>query len=71
MDYHLDIGLLTEPVDISKYDFIRLKEKEVWGVLMRKNDVLASKEYVTADLKGKIINSSRINILAAGEVFKL
>lgn len=25
---------LTEPVDISKYDFIRLKEKDVWGILM-------------------------------------
>ena len=45
----IDIGLLTEPVDISKYDFVRLKEKEVWGVLMRKDDVLASKDYVTAD----------------------
>ena len=56
----IDIGLLTEPVDISKYDFIRLKEKDVWGILMRKDDILASKEYVTAqDLINKPLISSR------------
>ena len=27
----VDIGLLSEPVDISKYNFIRLKQKERWG----------------------------------------
>ena len=27
----IDIGLLTEPVDISKYDFVRLKEKRGLG----------------------------------------
>ena len=27
----LDFGLLLEPVDISKYDFIRLPVKEQWG----------------------------------------
>ena len=31
----LDIGLLTEPVDIGKYNFIRLKRKERWCVLVR------------------------------------
>lgn len=56
----IDIGLLTEPVDISKYDFIRLKEKETWGVLMRKDDILASKDYVTSmDLIDKPLISSR------------
>lgn len=45
----IDIGLLTEPVDISKYNFIRLENKEKWGVLVRKDSHLAGKEYVTAD----------------------
>lgn len=36
----LDIGLLTEPVDISKYNFIRLKQREVWGVLVSKDSSL-------------------------------
>lgn len=44
----LDIGLLLEPVDMEKYDFIRLDMKEKWVVLMRPDDPLARKEAVTA-----------------------
>ena len=43
----LDICLFTEPVDISKYEFLRLHEKEIWGVLVRKDSPLAAKESVT------------------------
>ena len=28
----LDMGLLTEPVDIGKYDFVRMPVKERWGI---------------------------------------
>lgn len=45
----LDFGLLLEPVDISKYDYIRIKEKEKWGLLMRTDSLLASKPYITRD----------------------
>lgn len=45
----LDIGLLTEPVEISKYDFYRLKEKERWGVIVSKSDALADKTAVTVN----------------------
>jgi len=44
----LDIGLLLEPVDMEKYDFIRLNVKEKWVVLMRPDDPLAQREVVTA-----------------------
>ena len=44
----LDIGLLLEPVDMEKYDFIRLDMKEKWVVLMRPDDPLAEKEAITA-----------------------
>lgn len=44
----LDIGLLLEPVDKEKYDFIRLDREENWVVLMRPDDPLAQKESVTA-----------------------
>ncbi len=43
-----DIGILIEPVEIEKYDFIRLNVKENWVVLMRADDQLAKKEYITA-----------------------
>ena len=49
----LDMGLLVEPVDISKYEFIRLPLKEQWGVLVRADSQLAEKEFVTPeDLRG-------------------
>ncbi len=44
----IDIGVLLEPVDIEKFDFIRLKGKERWVVLMRPDDLLAEKEAVSA-----------------------
>lgn len=47
----LDIGLLMEPVDIRKYEFIRMPWKETWGVLVHKNNPLAQKKSVVpADL---------------------
>ena len=50
----VDIGLLKEPVDISKYEFVRLGQKEKWGVIMRKDCPLAEKEYITPkDLAGQ------------------
>lgn len=45
----LDLGLLVEPVDISKYAFIRLPLKEEWGVVTHKNGELAGKESVTPE----------------------
>lgn len=44
----LDLGLLLEPVDVEKYDFIRFEMKENWVVLMRPDDPLAGKESITA-----------------------
>jgi len=44
----LDIGLLIEPVDVDKYDFIRMPMKEEWVVLMRPDDPLADRMRVTA-----------------------
>ena len=44
----IDIGLLLEPIDMEKFDFIRMAGKERWGVLMRPDDPLANKEAVSA-----------------------
>jgi len=45
----LDICLLTEPVDVEKFDFLRIPQKEKWGVLMRKDSPLAQKEEINPD----------------------
>ena len=43
-----DIGLLLEPVDMEKYEFIRLNIREKWVVLMKSDDPLSKKETVSA-----------------------
>lgn len=45
----VDFGLLMEPVDISRYNFLRLKQKERWGIVVRDDSPLAGKERVTAE----------------------
>lgn len=57
----LDMGLLTEPVDIGRYAFLRMPQKDRWGVLVPKEHPLAQKEGVTpADLTGlPLLMSSR------------
>lgn len=45
----LDVGLLVEPGDIDKYDFVRLGVDERCGILMSDRSPLAGKEYVTVD----------------------
>ena len=45
----IDIGLLMEPVDIDKYDCIRLDYQERWGIVARKDSDIAKKGYVTPE----------------------
>ncbi len=49
----LDIGLVSEPVDVRTYEFVRMERTEEWGVLVRDDSPLASKESVRPeDLAG-------------------
>ncbi len=45
----LDFGLLIQPIDLSKYDHITLPEKDVWGVILRKDNPLAQKDNIVLD----------------------
>ena len=45
----LDMGLLTEPVDVGRYAFCRMKERDHWGVLVRLDSPLAGLDSVTPD----------------------
>lgn len=42
----LDVGLMTEPIDIRKYAFITMPVKEQWGALVREDSPLAGKEFL-------------------------
>ena len=72
-----DIGLLLEPVDINKYEFIRMNIKEKWVALMCTDDPLSEKESITpedlSDLPVCIVKRSLVkNELASwfGDYFK-
>lgn len=60
----LDFGLLLEPIDVTKFDYIRMKDKERWGLLLRKSHPLAQKEYITKeDVWGEtLITSDRLSV---------
>lgn len=42
----LDFGVLIEPADMKKYDYIRLPATDTWGLLMTKDSPLAEKETI-------------------------
>ena len=55
-----DFGVLIQPIDLSKYDNITIPQKDVWGVIMKKDSPLAEKSFITLeDIVGKPIIASR------------
>ncbi|MFC5587395.1 LysR family transcriptional regulator [Sporosarcina soli] len=56
----LDFGILIQPADLSKYNYINIPAKDVWGVVMRKDSPLAVKESIQkSDLIGVPLLLSR------------
>lgn len=57
----LDLGIVLDPVETAKYDYLRLPCRDIWGVLVDRDDPLAGMESVAAsDLaKSPLILSSR------------
>lgn len=45
----IDFGLLVGDADISRYDYLKLPQKDLWGVLMRKDNPLSEKETICAE----------------------
>ena len=45
----VDVGLLLEPIDMEKYDFVRLSQKDTWGVLLRDDHPLAGRSSISSD----------------------
>ena len=43
----IDFGVIYGPVDTAGYHAIKLPVRDTWGVLMRRDSPLASKEYIT------------------------
>ena len=58
----LDFALIFTDFDRNAYHHLTLEEKEIFGIIMRRDDALAEKEYITVkDLYGKPLIVSRAN----------
>lgn len=59
-----DIGLLLEPINMEKYDYIRLNREEQWVAVIPPDSPLAKLEYITPeDLRGMpLILPRRLNV---------
>lgn len=56
----LDFGILIQPANISKYDYLNIPAKDTWGVVMRKDSPLSEKETIRReDLLGVPLICSR------------
>lgn len=56
----IDFGILLDFADITKYQYLRFPDKDVWGVLMRRDSPLAEKDAVAPeDLWDKPLMVSR------------
>ena len=42
----LDFGVLVEPVDVSRYNSLRLPSKDTWGLILRRDHPLAQKNHI-------------------------
>ena len=45
----VDIGLLLEPIDVTKYDYVRLSQQDTWGLLVRDDHPLNDKQSLSAE----------------------
>ena len=45
----LDFAIIVQEVNMEKYQFVTLPTYDRWGVIMRKDDPLADREYITVD----------------------
>ena len=44
-----ELGLVTDPVDTSRFETLHLQRKERWGALVREDDPLSEKEFIYPD----------------------
>lgn len=50
----LDFGIVMQPVELSKYKVVNLPDRDVWGIVMKKDCELAKKDFVTFEDMEKV-----------------
>ncbi len=59
----LDLAVIVEPPNLSKYNYLTIPESDKWGVVMRRDSLLAQKKEITfEDLYGLPLFCSKQSI---------
>ena len=67
----IDFGLLLGSIDKTKYEYLELPMKDIYGILMRKDSGLAEKEVITPeDLWDKPLICNRNSINHEDDIYK-
>lgn len=45
---NIDFGILIEPAEIARYSYLRMKEYDLWGILVHESEALAEKSVIHA-----------------------
>ena len=68
-----DLGIVTDPADLSKYDYLKLPTLDTWGILMKKDSELAhisNQEMVKNGIGGWLGGNQRaLNVVATYNLF--
>lgn len=61
----VDLGLLVEPVDITKYNFKKMAQKEQWGILTKSDSSLAKKSLIKPQdlINERLLMSNRTMVI--------
>lgn len=63
----LDFGVVIEPADIHKYDFLKIPGKDTWGLVMPETHPLCKLDAISpADLEGLPLLTSRQSMVSGG-----
>lgn len=61
----LDFGIVIDPADMRRYDFLPMPGRDTWGLLMPKAHPLSEKAFITPkDLDGIALLASRQNMVS-------
>lgn len=58
----VDIGFVLEPVNVEKLEFLKMNNEERYGIITKKDSLLAKKKYITPKdlINIPLINTSRV-----------
>lgn len=56
----IDFAVIVEPPNLSRYNYLEIPEADVWGLVMKKDDVLAEKKTIHFEDLGYMLTFDRL-----------